>query len=301
MNEQEVKVLLEQLIKKMSNNGSEGVNNSSVNELGNAVSAFTGNNIADDGIIPDIRLDDYTKKLDPIVKDNPEEFLRIKQKTDARIGVGRSGPRYKTNTMLRMYADHAGAIDAVLCDTSDEILERNNLFTVQTMCKDKNEYLARPDFGRQLDDDTIATLKSKCQLNPEVQVIVADGLSSTAVSENIDELLPALEQGFKVENVKSGTPFFLKYARVPAMDVVSQALGSTVTIMLVGERPGLATYSSLSAYIIFKGYPGVSESARTVISNIHRNGTNPIEAGAHIASVVRKILDQQASGTDLEM
>ena len=43
------------------------------------------------------------------------------------------------------------------------------------------------------------------------------------------------------------------------------------------------------------------EARRTVVSNIHKDGTIPAEAGAHIADIIKKILDAKASGTDLKL
>lgn len=85
------------------------------------------------------------------------------------------------------------------------------------------------------------------------------------------------------------------------MDVITEVLQPKVTIMLIGERPGLSTYASLSAYMTYEGFAGISESKRTVVSNIHENGTMAAEAGALIAEIVGKMLEQKASGSDLKL
>ena len=97
-----------------------------------------------------------------------------------------------------------------------------------------------------------------------------------------------------------GTPFFVKYGRVGSEDAVSEILGSKVTVVLLGERPGLVSSESLSAYMVYGGYPGIPEANRTVVSNIHQGGTNPVEAGAHIAELITLMLQQKASGLDLK-
>lgn len=257
--------------------------------------------VVDDGMIQDVREDDYTSYIDVENPANPEEFLRIKKQTDARIGLGRAGIRYRTKPYLRMLADHAGAMDAVMTEPSEEIIERNHLLPVQTLCGDKDEYLSRPDLGRQFSDEMKQKMKESCIMNPDVQIIVSEGLSSTAMERNIDDLLASLEQGLKLEGISSGTPIYVKYSRVPAMDVITEITHPKVTIILIGERPGLSTYASLSAYMTYNGYVGIPESGRNVVSNIHANGVKPMEAGAHIASVVRKMIDQKASGTDLQL
>lgn len=296
MNEEQLKNLIQQIIEKMADN-----NQTSAAGSGSTITGAKCNTVISNEEVPDIMEDDYTKQLDIPNAANPEEYLRIKAKTDARLGVGRCGPRYKTKTYLRVLADHAGAMDAVLNDVPEEFVMANGLFSVSTVCKSKYEYMTRPDLGRLFTKEAEAEIKSKCRMNPDVQVIVADGLSSTAVEENIKDLLPALEQGFKVEGINAGTPFFVKYARVPSMDAITEMIKPKVTIILLGERPGLATFASLSAYITYDGFVGMPEANRTVISNIHKNGTNAIEAGAHIASVVKKMLQQKASGTGLQL
>ena len=231
---------------------------------------------------------------------NKEEYMRIKAKTDARLGVWRAGPRPLTRTTLRVRADNAAAMDAVFNDVHEEYLERNNLKTYQTKCDSKETYLTRPDLGRVFDDETAAKIKAECINDPDVQIVVSDGLSSSAVEANIDAVLPAIFNGLKATGLKVGTPFFVKYGRVGAEDSVASILNAKVTVILLGERPGLATSSSLSAYIVYGGYPGIPEANRTVVSNIHKAGTPPVEAGAYIAELCKQIFDKKASGLDLK-
>ena len=255
-----------------------------------------------DGEVEDISAIDFRKVLSVPDPAYPEEYLRIKGKTAARLGVWRAGPRYRTQTLLRFRADHAAAMDAVFTDVPQELLDELGLFTVSTRCTSKDEYLTRPDLGRQFTPETAALLKEKCKLNPDVQIIVSDGLSSTAVAANLGDLLPAILQGLNMNHVNVGTPFFVKYGRVGAEDAVTEILGSKVTVILLGERPGLASSESLSAYMTYGGYVGIPEAARTVVSNIHRHGgTNPVEAGAHIADIITRMLKEQASGLDLRL
>ncbi|BBA52875.1 ethanolamine ammonia-lyase subunit EutC [Fusobacterium ulcerans] len=232
---------------------------------------------------------------------NKAELMKYKKKTPARIGISRAGTRYTTNTMLRFRADHASAVDAVYTDVSEEFLNANNLFTVQTKCHSKDEYMTRPDLGRRLNEESINILKEKAKKSPKVEIFVSDGLSSTAIEANVEDTLPAIINGLKSYGIEAGTPFFLKYGRVGAADEVSEILDAEVTCVLIGERPGLATSESMSAYITYKGYMGIPESKRTVVSNIHKNGTPASEAGAHIAHIIKKILDAKASGQDLKL
>jgi ethanolamine ammonia-lyase small subunit len=112
--------------------------------------------------------------------------------------------------------------------------------------------------------------------------------------------MPALEQGLRQNGLSTGTNIFIKLGRVGSMDAVTELLGCQVTLILLGERPGLVTNESLSCYMTYKGYTGISESARTVVSNIFRGGTPPAEAGAYIAEIAKKMITNKASGLDLK-
>lgn len=230
---------------------------------------------------------------------DPEALERMRGRTTARIGVGRAGPRLKTKTMLTLRADHAQARDAVFADVDSALPQRLGLFTVETQCGDKDTYLTRPDLGRRLSEEAAETLRQRCIPHPDVQIFASDGLSSTAVEANLEKILPALTDGLKARGLTVGTPFLLRFGRVAAEDHVAEILGAKVVCVLLGERPGLATAESMSAYIVYNAYVGIPESKRTVVSNIHKDGISAVEAGAYLTEVICKILEQKASGVDL--
>ena len=159
-------------------------------------------------IIEDITEVDLKKQFLVDNAKNKEAFLNLKENTSARLGVGRAGPRYKTETLLRFRADHAAAMDAVFTDVSDELISEMDLFKVKTLCRDKDEYLKRPDLGKKFSDETLTEIKEKCISNPQVQLYVADGLSSTAVEANLRNIFPAIIQGLEGYDIKIGTPIF---------------------------------------------------------------------------------------------
>lgn len=230
---------------------------------------------------------------------DPDALERMLKRTTARIGVGKAGPRLKTQTLLALRADHAQARDAVMKDVDPKILEEAGLFSVQTLCENKNTFITRPDLGRKLSPEAVQTLKERCVPNPDVQIYISDGLSSTAVEANLNKILPVITEALQSKGLKVGTPFYLRFGRVGAQEQVAETLGAKVVCVLLGERPGLATAESMSAYITYNAYVDMPESKRTVVSNIHRNGTAAVEAGAYIAEVIAKILEQKASGVDL--
>ena len=234
--------------------------------------------------------------------DNPENsdlFYRLKQKTPARLGLGRAGARYKTKSMLRFRADHAAAQDSVFSLVNPSFWEKNDLVFVQTMCKDKDQYLTRPDLGRRFDDQNQAIIRSNFEKNPKILLVIGDGLSSDAITANAMDCASAIKEGLALLGYTLGKTLFVQFARVGAMDHIGEITGAEVICMLVGERPGLATSESMSAYITYKPYPGIAESKRTVVSNVHRQGTPAIEAGAYIAELLQTMLVKKASGIDL--
>lgn len=236
--------------------------------------------------------------------DNPydmEALVRMKSKTAARIGIGRAGCRLRTQTLLTLRADHAVARDAVMTDVNEECLKRLNLFSVQTLCTNRNQHLTRPDLGSQFSERMLEKIRSECIRSPDVQIFVSDGLSSKAIEANIEDILPSLVDGLQRYGITVGTPFFVKYGRILSMDVISETINSDVTCILVGERPGLATAKSMSAYIAYKAAVGMPESRRTVISNIHDGGINAAEAGAYIADIIKKMLELKVSGVELKL
>jgi len=230
---------------------------------------------------------------------DPDALERMKKRTTARIGVGRAGPRLTTQSLLKLRADHAQARDAVFADVDPKLLEQLGLFSVQTRCDTKNTYITRPDLGRLLSDEAAETVRARCRSGPDVQIIAADGLSSTAIEANLPKLLPVLTEALDRKGISVGTPVFVRYGRVACEDHISELVKAKAVCILIGERPGLATAESMSAYIAYHARVGMPESNRTVVSNIHKNGTAAVEAGAYIADLIEKILRNKASGVNL--
>ena len=251
--------------------------------------------------VPDITALDLRKLyLTENAKDK-EGFARLKERTPARLGSGRAGPRYKTLTMLRFRADHAAAQDAVFSQVLEGYAKEHDFLPVQTCCESKDMYLTRPDLGRRFPEATQKVLKEVLQPGAKVQLVVGDGLSSAAIMANAVDCLEAIQEGLKAKGISVGKVPFVRYCRVGAGDAIGDITGCEVVCMLVGERPGLVTDKSMSCYITYKPHTGVSESSRTVVSNIHSQGTPAVEAGAHVANLIGKILEKKVSGVGLHL
>lgn len=230
-----------------------------------------------------------------------EKYRRLKEKTPARLGSGKAGARYKTLTMLRFRADHAAAQDAVFSQIPEDYAEKNGLVAVQTKCHDKDEYLTRPDKGRCFDEENAQKIRTAISGTPRVQIVVGDGLSSAAILANAADCMAAIRDGLKLKGIDTGKGIFVRYCRVGAGDAVGDITGCELVCVLVGERPGLVTDKSMSAYITYKPHTGVLESARTVVSNIHAQGTPAVEAGAFVAELIDTILKKKVSGVGLHL
>ncbi|MFC4355497.1 ethanolamine ammonia-lyase subunit EutC [Chryseomicrobium palamuruense] len=231
--------------------------------------------------------------------ENPykEEAIRHAQSiTPARIGIGRAGSRMKTQSYLQFRIDHAAAQDAVRKDVNPEVIEALDLPILETRAESLKNYLMDLDAGRKLSDRSKEWLQKNGEKDVQVQILVCDGLSSSAVEANVGDLLPALTQGLLLKNIKVGKPLFIKRARVWVQDEVAQLLNAEFVISLIGERPGLNTDESMSAYMVYKPTDKTVEADRTVISNIHKEGLAPVEAGAHLSGLIEKMLQAKSSG-----
>ena len=290
--EDNIRLIVEQVLMELGKNTQPAAGGS----CPATVAADNGN---DGNGIEDLAKVDLQRYLQVPEPQNRSLYEEMKLTTPARIGVWRCGTRPLTDTWLRFRADHAVAQDSVLGEVPEEFPAKYNMVSVKSMCESKDEYLTRPDLGRKLDEESLNLIRSKCRKGAKLQIIVADGLSSNAVEANIPNLLPAMLQGLEGMKIDVGTPIFVKFARVAIMDAIGEELKPEAAIVLLGERPGLGTAESMSAYIGYNPRAGMVESERTVVSNIHKGGTPAAEAGAHLATLLKKILDAKASGVNL--
>ena len=300
MNEDMLREIVKSVISQMN---TEKTSNQSNLVCANGFPNFSSSEISDiddsDDII-DISDSYYAKKINVINPKDEKALKEFKTATPARLGVGRAGDRPLVETMLRFRADHAVAIDSVFSTVNEKLIDELEFLKLQTKVKTKDEHITRPDLGRELNDESMKLLKEKCIMKPQVQIVVCDGLSSKAIEANIRDVMAAFKQGLSVYGIKVGTTVFVKYGRVGAMDEIGETLKAEACIMFVGERPGLITAESMSAYMVYNPRKGLEEAERTVLSNIHKGGTPNVEAGAHLATIMKRILDEKASGINLK-
>lgn len=230
----------------------------------------------------------------------PEELEKMKKSTPARIGIGHTGARYTTTSALTFWADQSKAADAVFSEVPQSVVQDLGVLEVRTKCKNKYEMLTRPDWGRIFEKETQQTILRHCVSDVDVQIYFGDGLCAPSIAANIPDLFPTLQMGLTDRGITVGTPFFVRYCRVNTARTIGPLLHAKVCCVLIGERPGLLTSESMSAYIAYNARPEMSESDYTVVSNISRYGIPPVEAAAHIVDLIEEILHKKKSGVALK-
>ena len=298
MNKQELSALIAQLLQSMGNEPAVKGSDYKPTDPGPQP---PDTHHHDGDFVPDVTQLDLRKLYLTVNAADKAAFAKLKEKTPARLGAGRAGPRYKTLTMLRFRADHAAAQDAVFSQVPEAFAPQNGMTEVKTCCNSKDEYLTRPDLGRRFDEENQKKLRAAVPGSPRVLLLIGDGLSSAAILANAMDCAAAIRDGLKLKGIETGTPVFVRYCRVGAGDAAGDVTGCELVCMLVGERPGLVTDKSMSCYITYKPRTGVSESSRTVVSNIHAQGTPAVEAGAHVAELIDTILKKKVSGVGLHL
>jgi ethanolamine ammonia-lyase small subunit len=233
---------------------------------------------------------------------NREALEAMMKATPARIATGRVGSRPPVDAWLSFRLDEASAKDAIWTRISDEFLTKNGVaLRVSTVCADKLDYVGHPEKGGILTKEAEEAILAHCKKGAQVQVFISEGLSSSAVMENLPDLLPALKHGFEAAGISFGTPFYVDNGRVRLLNDVCRVLQPEVAIMLIGERPGLVTQTSLSAYLAYKAKMTDTDGERNCISNIYPLGLNPMEAAATVVDMAKRMLDQKVSGVALKL
>src|SRR5580700_8011043 len=236
--------------------------------------------------------------------DLSEILKKVRARTPARLLAGRSGAAYRTNTQLELREAHAAARDAVrselnFVDTSADFARTWNLFEVCSLAASKDEYLLRPDLGRRMNEASRAEVSRRCIPGQDLQILIGDGLSATAVAMQVPQLLPLLCEGAKTRGWSIGQIFVIRYCRVGILNEIGELLKPTVTVLLIGERPGLATAESLSAYMAYRPKALDTDANRNLISNIHSRGVGTEQAAERILNLAALMMKIKTGGYQL--
>jgi ethanolamine ammonia-lyase small subunit len=237
-----------------------------------------------------------------LAADFPGALRKIRERTPARIFSGRAGAAYRTSTQLELREAHAAARDAVREELDlrahfgEAFIEKWNLFEARTEARSKEEYLLQPDLGRRFSEASRREIVSRCARESDLQIAIGDGLSVRAVAAQVPSLLPLLAEGARERGWTVGNFFAIRHCRVGVLNEIGELLAPKIAILLIGERPGLATAESLSAYMAYRPRAAHTDANRNLISNIHQRGLNPQTAAARILSLAAQMMAQQLSG-----
>jgi ethanolamine ammonia-lyase small subunit len=227
-----------------------------------------------------------------VVIENPWTGLR--ELTAARIALGRCGHSLPTRELLAFQLAHARARDAVHRPLDARSLAIHPAVVLASAAPDRATYLRRPDLGRQLNPASAVVLQAD---DWDAALVVADGLSATAVHRHaaalIDALTPQLE-GWRIAPI-----CIVRQGRVAIGDEIGARLGTRLIVMLIGERPGLSSPDSLGAYLTWSPRVGRTDAERNCVSNIRDGGLDPLLAARRIAELMRAARVQELTGVRL--
>lgn len=239
---------------------------------------------------------------DPVT---PNPWAQWRSATPARLALGRAGAGMPTDETLRFGWAHAMARDAIHAALDVEALEATlqaqhwQVMRARSRAEDRTTYLRRPDLGRQLDPADAECLRAGASRGCDVCLVIGDGLSSLAVARHAAPLLAALRSQLPAET-RFAPVVIATQARVALADEVGELFGATLSVMLIGERPGLSSPDSLGIYLTHSPKRGRHDAERNCISNVRPEGL-PCEAAAFkLAWLMREALQKGLTGVGLK-
>jgi ethanolamine ammonia-lyase small subunit len=242
----------------------------------------------------------------PLNADSAEIVRKIRMHTPARLLVGRAGAAYRTETQLQLREDHAKARDAVRAELDlktafdAEFIENWKLFEVSTRASSKFEYLARPALGREFSNESRGEILRQCSADRDIQIVIGDGLSALAIQTQVPQLLPLLVEGARKPGWSIGQVFVVHHCRVGILNAIGELLKPRIAILLIGERPGLASAESMSAYMAYLPSRSHSDANRNLVSNIHERGLSARIAAGRILNLSAQMMRLGISGCTLK-
>lgn len=236
----------------------------------------------------------------------PDPWASLKAHTAARIALGRTGTSVPLREALAFRLAHAHARDAVYStlDLAQLLPQLEHLglpvHEVQSKAQDRQEYLQRPDLGRQLHENSHQQLQEQQPQPADVSVVLADGLSAVAVNEHAAPLLQRLIPKLQAAGLQLAPLVVATQARVAIGDEIGELLRAQVVLVLIGERPGLSAPHSLGAYFTYSPRPGLTDEARNCVSNIRPEGLNYDLAAERLFFLLSESLRRKLSGVQLK-
>lgn len=238
----------------------------------------------------------------------PHEKLwrRLRDFTEARIGLGHTGCSITTEHHLAFQYAHACAQDAVWRSLNWDVVTSGlvkmdvEIIKVESEATDRGEYLQRPDYGRQLSDASRNKLLVLDKKPADILIVIADGLSSTAIEQNAVSMTKSLLEAFKEQGLACPYVCLAEQSRVALGDEVAQLLNAKHLVLLVGERPGLSSPNSLGIYYTYSAKTGYTDAKRNCISNVRTGGQSVSAATNRLMWLVREAEVRKLSGVQLK-
>ncbi|AIR89246.1 ethanolamine ammonia-lyase subunit EutC [Pseudomonas cremoricolorata] len=239
--------------------------------------------------------------------DNP--WLALRTLTPARIALGRTGTSLPTQAQLDFQFAHAQARDAVHLPFDHAGLRQqlsdagHDSLLLHSAASDRHEYLQRPDRGRRLAEASAEHLRSHASANPggvDLAIVIADGLSALAVHRHSLALIKRFDEQAQADGWSRAPVVLVEQGRVAVADEIGELLGARMTVMLIGERPGLSSPDSLGVYFTYAPRVGLNDAARNCISNVRLEGLSYGMAAHRLLYLMREACRRQLSGVKLK-
>ncbi|MNK79602.1 Ethanolamine ammonia-lyase light chain [compost metagenome] len=247
--------------------------------------------------------------MDKLPFDPHNPWLELRRLTPARIALGRTGTSIPTRAQLDFQYAHAQARDAVHlpfehASLNAQLAERDReCLLLHSAATDRNTYLQRPDLGRKLSDASAQTLRDYAAAHPggvDLVIVVADGLSALAVHRHTLPFLARFEEQMAGDNWTIAPVVLVEQGRVAVADEIGELLGAKMTVILIGERPGLSSPDSLGLYFTYNPKVGLTDAYRNCISNVRLEGLSYGMAAHRLLYLMREACRRQLSGVNLK-
>ncbi len=235
-----------------------------------------------------------------------DPWIALRRFTDARIGLGRSGSALPTREVLKFSMAHAQARDAVKTPIDWTPIESGlsalgfETMRVESAAETRDQYLRRPDLGRRLSPESRQKLAYIDGAKSDILIVIGDGLSSTAVANNVVPMLKSFQKQIEINQWSIAPVLLAGQARVALGDDAAELAGAKAVVLLIGERPGLSSPDSLGAYLTWAPRVGRKDGERNCISNIRKGGLSYDEAAFKLAWLTREAFRREVTGVELK-
>lgn len=232
-----------------------------------------------------------------------DPWSALRQQTAARIALGRAGGSLPTREQLDFRLAHARARDAVLSAfDAPALAARLGGIAVKSAATTRAVYLQRPDLGRSLAPASRGMLTEIAQTHSpcDLVIVVSDGLSTLAAETQSAPLLQALVPLLRASGWNLAPTIVAQHGRVALQDEIGEIFRASLSLILLGERPGLGNADSLGAYFTYNPRPGRTDAERNCVSNIREGGLSPAAAAAKLHWLLEQARRLKVGGVRLK-